>query len=211
MQLFIASNLIGPAVPSAISHASCLLYLAVANFLLICITSKMDVGVCCLCCPNYCIHCRQYSSSSKWERRRLVRPVVVTHQPRMDVHTSARNLVNLSKPTMPNLLFFPSDGKSIDVPLTIASKGYDLCISLLMDEDGSKFSDMQNRHSNNGYREVNCEILERWLQGGGRPVDWKTLVETLRDIELGELAQQIEVGVLKWKQCSKDKLSLSLP
>ena len=112
---------------------------------------------------------------------------------------------------MNNLLSFPSENKVINIPLTISSKAHDFCISLLEDEDGSKFRDIENRHSKNGYQEINSEILERWLQGSGQPVDWKILVHTLKDIEMGELSKQVEVGVLKWTQRGRSRKSYSLP
>ena len=40
--------------------------------------------------------------------------------------------------------------------------------------------------------EINMEILQRWIQGQGMPVEWATLIEVLKDIELTELAREIE-------------------
>ena len=41
--------------------------------------------------------------------------------------------------------------------------------------------------------QINSEILQEWLTGKGKqPVTWTTLVEVLRDIELSNLAGEIE-------------------
>ena len=43
----------------------------------------------------------------------------------------------------------------------------------------------------------NYEILQRWIQGGGRtPVTWKTLVDVLKEAELNRLASNIESSLL---------------
>ena len=37
------------------------------------------------------------------------------------------------------------------------------------------------------------EVIEEWVAGKGiHPVNWKTLTEVLRDIELSRLAEEIE-------------------
>ena len=42
------------------------------------------------------------------------------------------------------------------------------------------------------------EILQQWISGRGRqPVSWETLTEVLRDVELGELASEIEAVKLQ--------------
>ena len=35
-------------------------------------------------------------------------------------------------------------------------------------------------------------ILQEWLRGKGMPVTWESLVQTLRDIDLAVLADQIQ-------------------
>ena len=42
------------------------------------------------------------------------------------------------------------------------------------------------------------EILQEWINGRGRqPVSWATLTEVLRDVELSELASDIEAVKLQ--------------
>ena len=38
---------------------------------------------------------------------------------------------------------------------------------------------------------INLEIVERWLQGGGEPVSWRTLIGILKAVNLTVLAQDI--------------------
>lgn len=42
------------------------------------------------------------------------------------------------------------------------------------------------------YETMILRILQKWLEGKGRAVSWKTLVKTLRLIEKYQLADQIE-------------------
>ena len=46
----------------------------------------------------------------------------------------------------------------------------------------------------NDGNEINIEVIEeQWVAGKGiHPVNWKTLTEVLRDIELSMLAEEIE-------------------
>ena len=44
---------------------------------------------------------------------------------------------------------------------------------------------------NNVSEQINIEILQLWLDGEGRAVSWRTLVEVLNDIRLGKLATEI--------------------
>ena len=49
-----------------------------------------------------------------------------------------------------------------------------------------------HEHLNNA-EQINTEILQEWLTGRGKqPVNWATLVEVLRDIELSALAGDSE-------------------
>ena len=94
---------------------------------------------------------------------------------------------------MTNLRAFPAKGKLTNIPLAISDKAHDFCTALLEDEDGSKFRDIENKHKN-GLQEINSEVLVRWLQGGGKPVNWKTLVGTLKDIEMRALKKVCRNG-----------------
>ena len=45
----------------------------------------------------------------------------------------------------------------------------------------------------NDANEISIEVIEQWVAGKDiDPVNWKTLTEVLRDIELSTLAEEIE-------------------
>jgi hypothetical protein len=119
--------------------------------------------------------------------------------------------VDLSKPTMINLLGFQSGNETLNIPLAISDKAQEFCIHLLEDDDGSKFREIEAKHKNS-YQGMNSETLERWLQGGGKqPVVWDVLVATLRKIDMAVLAKEIETGVIKWKKKKGKVATRSLP
>ena len=64
------------------------------------------------------------------------------------------------------------------------------CI-LLDDEDGAVTTSIAANISDSA--RINQEILSRWLQGKGKhPVQWSTLIEVLRDIDMHDLATHME-------------------
>ena len=169
--------------------------------------------VCCICCTTYpaVSDLRERDSNPGHRGAMMLQPVSHARPSETSRHLSWESVrVNLSKPTMTNLQAFPTQGKPTNILLLISDKAPAFCTALLKDEDGSKYRNIENKHKNN-YQEINREVLERWLQGGGKATDWTTLVRTLRDVELGELAKDIELTVLKWKQRGKRRLTASLP
>ena len=64
---------------------------------------------------------------------------------------------------------------------------------LLDDLNANKVCNIEEKHRGNVER-INTEILQEWAKGRGKkPVSWQTLTEVLRDIQLGVLANEIEV------------------
>ncbi len=63
-------------------------------------------------------------------------------------------------------------------------------ILLLNDATGARISAMEQTHRGRPI-DINREILQEWIRGGGRPVTWKVLVEVLRAIHLNVLADCI--------------------
>ena len=64
--------------------------------------------------------------------------------------------------------------------------------SLLADKDGTVTTSIAERLDHNAAA-INQEILGLWLQGKGRqPVQWSTVIDTLREINLLDLASQME-------------------
>ena len=98
-----------------------------------------------------------------------------------------------TKPTLPELLKFTcTDGRVLNVPVEIETKYVKLSAFLLDDSTGSRVKIMAHKHLNDAER-INTEIIHEWLaENGKQPVNWKTLIEVLRDIELSALADEIE-------------------
>ena len=63
-------------------------------------------------------------------------------------------------------------------------------IFLLNDETGSRVNSIEEECRPNTERIVR-KILQEWLEGKGLPVTWESLIQTLRDIDLSTLAEQI--------------------
>ena len=66
-----------------------------------------------------------------------------------------------------------------------------LGILLLNDTTGTVTQAIIEQYHHNA-SEINMEIFQQWTQGKGMPVEWATLIEVLKDIELTELAREIE-------------------
>ena len=98
-----------------------------------------------------------------------------------------------TKPTLPELLKFTcTDGRVLNVPVEIETKYVKFSAFLLDDSTGSRVKIMAHKHHYDAER-INTEIIQEWLTGRGKhPVNWQTLVEVLRDIELSTLADEIE-------------------
>ena len=119
-------------------------------------------------------------------------------------------------PNMEELTAFPtrSLGK-INIPEQIGVKYKEFGIQLLEDSTGAKVTNIAHELRGNP-KSINTHILEEWLQNGGgkKPVSWRTLVEVLRDIKLGTLANDIEtackLGKIQAKSLAWGNLSLNL-
>ena len=98
-----------------------------------------------------------------------------------------------TKPTLPELIRFNcTGGRVVNIPVEIATKYIQFGAFLLIDITGSRIEIMAHKHHYDAER-INIEILKEWLTGRGKqPVNWATLVEVLRDIELSTLAGDVE-------------------
>ena len=111
-------------------------------------------------------------------------------QPQSAGSNSPRSLT--STPTMPDLLNFKTQSDVIKILQEIGTHHTDLGTMLLNDNTGALTQGVVSQHQRNPV-EINRAILTRWLQGQGKkPVQWSTLIEVLKDIELSELAQKIK-------------------
>jgi len=95
-------------------------------------------------------------------------------------------------PTLIELVRFRGRKTRINVPQEISTKYYKFGILLLDDPNGARVRSMEHEHRGNAER-INEEILQEWISGKGKmPVNWKTLIEVLQDVELSILASEIE-------------------
>ena len=93
-------------------------------------------------------------------------------------------VVETSKPSLPKLL-------QLKVPQKVGTRYSDFGIFLLNDEDGNLIETIEADCQRQCHSIVR-KILTNWLRGGGKPVAWKELIETLRDCDLNELADTIQ-------------------
>ena len=91
------------------------------------------------------------------------------------------------------LLKFRCKNRTFNIAEEIATKYVELSVFLLNDSNGSRAEIMACKHQRDAQR-INTEILQEWLTGRGKqPVNWTTLVEVLRDVELSTLAGDISL------------------
>ena len=123
------------------------------------------------------IDTKQFLRCSKTKKN--AGPVEEKHQLWLDTPDTEKN-----KPSLPKLLQFK-------VPQKVGTNYLNFGIFLLNDEDGSQIQIIDN-DCNGRCDRIMCKILSDWLQGKGKPVAWKELIETLRDCDLNELADTIQ-------------------
>ena len=64
---------------------------------------------------------------------------------------------------------------------------------MLLDDDYGHIVDAIAQQQQFDSEQITLKIVQRWLTGGGRqPVTWGTLIQVLEDIQLNELAREID-------------------
>ena len=92
---------------------------------------------------------------------------------------------------------FQGRERTINIPREIGSNYSQFGILLLNDPNGTRVSNIEDKHRGDAVQ-INTEILREWATGRGKqPVTWETLIEVLRNIGFGTLASEIEVIKLK--------------
>ena len=87
---------------------------------------------------------------------------------------------------------FQGKDRTINIPQEIGTSYSQFGIFLLNDPNGTRTRNIEHKHREDAEK-INTEILWEWATGKGKhPVNWKTLTEVLRNIELGTLASEIE-------------------
>ena len=93
---------------------------------------------------------------------------------------------------MQECIRFQGRQRTINIPEEIGTSYRRFGIFLLNDSNGARTRNIEHDHGNHA-EEINIEILQEWAtERGKHPVNWNTLTEVLRDIELGALATEIE-------------------
>ena len=82
--------------------------------------------------------------------------------------------------------------RAINIPQEIGVSYRQFGILLLEDDRGNLVDTIIHDERSNGVLNINLTILQKWLQGTGKPPTWSSLIEVLRDSELNVVAQDIE-------------------
>ena len=99
-------------------------------------------------------------------------------------------LVQRQTVTLPELIRFKTTSGS-SILNQIGTRYWDFGVLLLKDDTGAVTQAIIDQYHEDAAK-INREILQRWIQGQGMPVEWATLIEVLKDIGLTELAHEIE-------------------
>ena len=85
--------------------------------------------------------------------------------------------------TLPELL-------RLKVPERVGTKYQEFGIFLLNDIHGNRVESLKHQHMGDPSR-ITMGILQEWLEGRGLPVSWQTLIQTLRNVNLNVLADEV--------------------
>ena len=85
-----------------------------------------------------------------------------------------------------------NDGSTINIPKEIGTEYKKFGIFLLQDDNGQFVSNIIHQDKEN-VEGIIIDIIREWMKGRGRlPVSWRTLIETLREMNLKILADDVE-------------------
>ena len=79
----------------------------------------------------------------------------------------------------------------LKIPEAVGAKYHDFGILLLDDTLGDLIRNIEAKHQRDSSAIV-TDILREWFQGRGLPVTWKSLIKTLRDMQLNVQAKKLE-------------------
>ena len=95
---------------------------------------------------------------------------------------------------MPKLLKFPPNYSSphcMNIPSRIGQKYWQFGI-LLLDDDTGQVVDAIVHEFQRDVEMIILKISQKWINGAGQqPVTWSTLIQVIHDIQLNELAREI--------------------
>ena len=82
---------------------------------------------------------------------------------------------------------------SLELPQRVGANYFTFGIFLLNDQTGGRVYAIEDECRGKAERII-LRILQEWMEGRGLPVTWESLVQTLRDTKLPNLADQIEAA-----------------
>ena len=89
------------------------------------------------------------------------------------------------------LIRFRGRERRINVPQQIGTNFMKFGILLLEDENGTRIQSIIDEYRGNP-EQITMKVMQEWIAGQGKPpISWDTLIEVLRDIDLGTLADNI--------------------
>ena len=115
----------------------------------------------------------------------------------------ATYLVTEERPTIPLLSCFKTASGNLNIPQEIGQNYLQFGYLLLDDTSGAVTNGIAAEGAHDSTR-INHEILRLWVQGKGKkPVQWSTLIETLKDIDMSVLATDIEKQLKLKTTCTR--------
>ena len=104
--------------------------------------------------------------------------------------------MHADKPTLLTLLRFPPNCLSphcINIASRIGKDYWKFGLFLLEDEDGHTVDAVTYSYHHDGIEMMTLKIFQKWLEGEGRtPVSWNTLVQVLYNVQLNQLAGEVQ-------------------
>ena len=95
------------------------------------------------------------------------------------------------QPTLSQFTYFETQSGSINITEQIGTSYRTLGLHLLEDANGVVTKAIRDQYQHDAAK-INYEILQQWIQGKGRqPVQWSTLIDVLKKIQLSVLAKKI--------------------
>ena len=105
--------------------------------------------------------------------------------------SSTTGEVQVDQPTLVECVRFRGRDRRINISQEIGTKYITFGTLLLEERTGERVNAIAHKHAHD-CEQTNVEILEEWIAGRGKcPVTWNTLIEVLRDTELGTLAREV--------------------
>ena len=114
-------------------------------------------------------------------------------------HILFSTIADCLQPTMQDLIAFSTIGGTLNIPERISTKYRQFGVILLEDGEGTIVDGIAHKNFNNP-EEINVDILTQWLRGKGRkPVTWRTMINTLEEIGLKTMADDIGLALASKK------------